>query len=209
MNENIENLIVNEKLKAEKADVIFDLNNNDKVYYKSIKCNGFFESKYQIENEFKPYLAVAVKKPLEQWLPIFVHESCHMDQWLEKSSLWLDADDFKLLDSWLSGTLYPREVITNFIYKVIQLDADCERRTIDKIKKYDLPIDVSWYATRANAYLYYYQWLLVSRKWYKTAPYEIEEILNLMPKVIKEDSEYLKSLSTEMLVLFNQCRNER
>lgn len=207
MENNVNNFIFEEKNKAQQNQVVLNLSEKEKVFYGNIECNGFFESKYKVEDEFKPYLAVAIKKPSDKWLPIFAHETCHMDQWLEKSPLWLDADDFKILDSWLGGTLYPKEKIVNFVHKVISLEADCERRTIEKIKKYNLPIDIKWYASRANAYLYYYQWLIVNRKWYKTAPYEIKDILDLMPEVIKDDSEYFKPLTREMLETFNKCRN--
>ena len=40
-------------------------------------CGGFF-----IEDP-KPKIVVGTSKPLEKWLPIFVHESCHKDQFVE------------------------------------------------------------------------------------------------------------------------------
>lgn len=206
MNKTIENFVSEERKKGITSNVFFDLEYSEKVFYGNIKCNGFFESQYNYQGKNGPYLCVAIKKSLNKWLPIFIHETCHMDQWLENSPLWLTSKDFALLDNWLEGKEYPIKEIIEFIHKVILVEADCERRTIEKIKKYNLPIDTKYYAQRANAYLYYYQWLVANRLLYKTAPYEVPEIIGFMPEEIKSDDEYLKPLSTGMMKLFNKCQ---
>jgi hypothetical protein len=207
MNELINLFIEQEKTKGEAAGVIFDLAKAQRVSYGNIQCNGFFESHYQHEGKIVPYLATATGKPLDSWLPIFTHESSHMDQWLENSSFWLTSEDFLVLDNWLEGKDYPLEEITSFIHKVILVEADCELRTMEKIKKYSLPIDLAVYAQRANSYLHYYQWLLKSRAWYKTAPYEIKEIVSLMPTSVREPSFYLSPISEQLHQQFEKCRS--
>ncbi len=206
MNKTIENFVSEERNKGITSNVFFDFEYKEKVFYGNIQCNGFFESKYHYRGKIGPYLAVAIKKPLDKWLPIFTHETSHMDQWLENSPLWLTSEDFALLDNWLEGKEYHIKEVSEFIHKVILVEADCERRTIEKIKKHNLPIDTKYYAQRANAYLYYYQWLIAKRLWYKTEPYEVPEIIGFMPEEIKNDEEYLKPLSTGMMKLFNKCQ---
>lgn len=206
MNKIIKKFIETEKTKAMNAGVIFDLARKNKVHYGNIICNGFFESIYTYNEKVVPYLATAIGKPLEQWLPIFIHETCHMDQWIENSPLWLTSNDYIVLDNWLSGISYPEDQIKTFIDKVIMLESDCEKRTIEKIKQFRLPIDTNYYAQRANAYLYFYQWVLKNRKWCKTAPYEIEDIINEMPIIMKENEQYLYPLNEKLMVLFDKCK---
>lgn len=208
MNTQVENFVVQEKHKAQESGVFFCLDYKEKVNYGDIVCNGFFESDYEHQGNIVPFLSVGIKKDIKKWLPIFVHETCHMDQWLEKSELWLNSKDYQVLNDWLQGNDTSQEQITSLVKKIISLEADCERRTIEKIKNNNLPIDIGYYAQRANAYLYFYQWMLKKRSWYKTAPYEINEILYYMPKEILATDNYLYPLSPTREKLFDKCLEE-
>lgn len=205
MNTQVEDFVMQEKHKGTSAGVFFSFEYQEKVNYGDILCNGFFESDYQHKGKILPFLSVGIKKDIKKWLPIFVHETSHMDQWIEKSQLWLNAKDYQLLNDWLQLKDYPKEDVEILVKKIITLEADCERRTIEKIKQHNLPIDVGYYAQRANAYLYFYQWMLKNRKWYKTAPYEINEILYYMPKEILSTDSYFALLSPSREKLFDKC----
>jgi hypothetical protein len=58
------------------------------------------------------------------------------------------------------------------------------------IKKWNLPIDVSVYTKKSNAYVLFYNYMLHSRKWSKpsNSPYTNENILAAMSD--KFDMEY-------------------
>src|SRR5688572_14536815 len=61
---------------------------------------GFYESGF-FQEEPERILAVALGHP--DWFEVLIHESCHMDQWLEKSSVWKNSLSCIPLDKWLKG----------------------------------------------------------------------------------------------------------
>ena len=64
-----------------------------------------------------------------------------------------------------------------------ELEWDCERRSIRKITRNKLPIDLKEYAQRANAYVLGYHWTLANRKWCKKS-YEEDSVWGGMPKTM-------------------------
>ena len=56
------------------------------------------------------------------------------------------------------------------VQDVIDCELDCEKRSVKKIKEYNLDINVSNYKRMANTYLYSYPYMLKVRKW-KTGIY--------------------------------------
>ena len=94
----------------------------------------------------------------EDWIEILVHESCHMDQFLEDDPLYTHplVKDF---DIWDSSLLKHCPEKAEEAFKVwTEMEIDCDIRSVKKIKKYNLPIDVDEYIRRANCYhqSYYY-----------------------------------------------------
>lgn len=205
MTKQIEDFVLQEKHKGSQANVFFSFEYKETVNYKDMVCNGFFVSNYNHNKALMPFLSIAVKKDIKKWLPIFVHLTCKMDQWLEKSDLWLESNSYQVLNDWLQGKDFPHEDIQALIKKIILLQVDCEKRSIEKIKQNYLPIDTGTYAQRANAYIYFYQYMLKNRTWYKTAPYEISEILYYMPKEILSVDSYFYELSEAREKLFDKC----
>lgn len=131
-------------------------------------------SKNQVGGYFDEYdktLAVASKHPLKKWLEVFVHESCHMDQWIEGSRYWKpELDDaIHMFDRYISGEkIQDIEAATDLI---VMLEADCERRAVKKITQYELPINIENYAKKANAYLLSHKSMVYYQSWYKIPPY--------------------------------------
>jgi hypothetical protein len=72
------------------------------------------------------------------------------------------------------------------IAKVQRVELDAEMRSVDKIKKYGLPLDVAYYTKRANAYVWFYRAVAKTRKWI-TAPYNDQRVLALMPDHFNND----------------------
>lgn len=123
----------------------------------------------------------------KDWLQILVHESCHMDQFLYDKKMWKKGDSCDQLYYWLRGKNYRN--INTHINNVQDLETDCEKRSVEKIKKYGLPIDTTEYVKKANAYIYFYTYIKTFRKWtdHERSPYTLEGIWKKMP------SKFLKS----------------
>ena len=153
------------------------------------KCNGYFEDDGGCFT-----LACATKKHWTKWFPVFVHEYCHFCQWREDSPYWLNFVDkhgndvVEHIFEWLNGREFG-DNIWNYIRATREGELDCERRAVKIIKKLDLPINPDLYAQRANAYVNFYNYIALRRKWYKVgkAPYENKKIVELMPRHLKGD----------------------
>jgi hypothetical protein len=126
----------------------------------------------------------------KEWLDVLVHESCHMDQYLEGYKYWKCGDSSLLIiDAWLTGKKKTHKELVKATKNVIMLELDCERRTVQKMKKYKIPFNASLYTQKANSYLFGYWATLRDRKWYPF-PYEKKEIYSKMPKTFLEPKEY-------------------
>ena len=125
-----------------------------------IYCNGYFWANSGADNSHK--LVVATKKPIKEWLPILVHESCHLDQYIENPNKFVEDD---CIDRWLNGEKVYDKDIRKGISASKRLELDCEKRTVRKIKKYNLPIDVKEYIQKSNLYIHFYNWVYLNRRW--------------------------------------------
>ncbi len=203
----IQDFISVEKTKALDNNILFILEDTPRVRYSERLCNGFFEPELKIENNKKiKVLATAIGKPLEEWLPIFVHESSHMDQFLENSQYWIPSSECDLIDEWLSGKKVPKNDIENLIKKIIMVEADCEIRSLKKIQEFNLPIKNEDYCRNANSYLLFHHWMADNKEWYTTAPYEIPEIFSKMPSTLGSVESYLQRPEQSIIDLFEQCK---
>lgn len=146
------------------------------------RCNGYFDC---------ATLAVATGKPFEDWFPVFIHEACHMDQWLDESEYWPDTldDDYTILERHHAGEDVDDKIVSA-LNNIILLEADCERRAVEAIEKFGLPLDPKIYAKHANSYLLFHTKMLTTRSWYSIAPYEIKKIWSKMPDHILPYEEY-------------------
>lgn len=148
-------------------------------------------------------LQVAIDRPLQDWLATFVHESCHKDQFVEKAPAWdvkigtYDCCD--ILDMWLETVVeLAPERLAYVIDKVQGIELDCERRAVAKIREAALPIDIELYTKKANAYVWFYRTLPITRKWL-VAPYNNPDLLALMPAHFDNDYAALPSGFLEII----------
>lgn len=67
-----------------------------------VETSGYFDAK---SGSNKGVLGVGTKRPINEWLPVLVHESCHMDQWNEGLPIWKKSENmrYNLFDDWLAG----------------------------------------------------------------------------------------------------------
>lgn len=164
-----------------------DLQNKHFINFDGTDVNGYF---YADKLELK----CAVGKPEDEWFPVFVHEYCHFLQWREQTEAWkvLGEEEKRSetsIDEWLSGTDLDHETVLLHCKLTRDVEEECERFVVDRIRKYDLQIDISQYIQKTNAYLYFWSVLPDTRKWYTggNAPYMIPEILERMPLYFSSD----------------------
>lgn len=117
----------------------------------------------------------------EGWLETFVHESCHMEQYLNDTVLWNRLSEGVIkFNQYCTGEIkLSNEELYDVIQLVIASELDCEKRVVAKIKKYKLPIDIKEYKQRINTYLYTYLTFLKTYTWYDH--YMVKEVYSLAP----------------------------
>jgi hypothetical protein len=158
----------------------------------TIECSGYFDEES---------LVVATGKGADDWLPILLHESCHLDQFIEKVPIWKDGESsIDCIDAWLCGKNFSKKKIIKHIQSVINLELDCEKRTAKKIVMYDFDIDITLYIQRANAYIFSYWATFRDRQWFKF-PYNNVEIYSNMPDRFLTQEEY-NDPNTEFLKFY-------
>jgi len=162
--------------------------------------NGYFDEEAKV-------LACAAGKDISQWLTILIHESSHMDQFLEGVPEWTNNLGLNETDKWLSGDDVDMKKVTDEIKTSIQVELDCEKRTVKKIKKWGLDniVDTDEYIQKANAYIMFYLWMKENRKWYEIGrePYNLPEIFKEMPKTF--DNDY-SELSMELKAVLDKLK---
>ncbi len=167
-----------------------------------MECNGYFV------DQPVPQFACGIGKPLEEWMPVYVHEYCHYTQWRDSipewDNTWIDGiyyDDF--LESWIELRQdFPKKTINQFIDAGIAIEADCERRALVLIEENELPIDLDEYAQAANAYVHFYNYIRKHRKWYEVGkePYNIKHVVSEFNTTIDDDF----SISYEYIDLYER-----
>lgn len=121
-----------------------------------IACGGVFDR----DNK---ELIVATKRDEELWFGILAHEFNHLKQFLEGHPYFQkEILDDAIFDDWVNG----KEVnnIEEIIKNIQLLEYDCEKRTIELIKDYQLPIDLDYYIKMSNIYVLSHNLMLKKRK---------------------------------------------
>lgn len=186
-----------------KAGVTYLFPETEKVIYpgsSEMQVSGYFDDK------IGPTLACAIGKPIKDWYEILIHESCHMDQWSQKDLLWsnqylngIDCD--KGMDEFLGGKQFHKDEYTYFVRTMQALEIDCEKRSVKKILDLGLDVDTKMYIQKANSYLLFYSIILETKKWCDVAPYNVQEIIDLMPDYFLND---YTNISEEILNLYKE-----
>lgn len=182
----------NIKIRITKDEFIYDAES-------SSKSIGYFDSEGR-------ELASSNFNDFPVFVRNFIHETCHMDQFLYNPYLWSKCSPgYDVFFHWLeTKSIYNREVIEEAMYDIIRLEKDCEFRSIAKIKKYALPIDIKDYIKRANAYLYGYLFFFEKRKWIP-AVYQNPDILKHVPTRIPKE---YKKIPRKLHAAFNRYLKE-
>lgn len=160
----------------------------EKLYDDNMTCGGYF-------TDDPAELAVATKVIHKDFLSLLAHEYSHMTQWINKSPYFVGYkrfDKWDILDRWINGEDFKKNTVKRSINMVRDCELDCERRTVEVIKEHNLPIDIEEYCQRASAYIYFHNFMRITRKWeYKLIPSDIPGIVNKMPTTL--DGDYSKT----------------
>jgi len=143
------------------------------IINKTTKVSGYFD-------ESVPELVCSMNS--KESISILVHEYCHLTQWIDYIPLWKKAEiSIPIVFNWLDGKNVRN--IKQHLAVCRDLELDNEKRSVEMIKKHNLPIDIKRYIKRANAYVQFYNYLYISRKWSnsKNTPYNNENLINIMP----------------------------
>jgi len=152
---------------------------------KKVKCFGTLVSGY-FDDENK-VLVCSMNRA--DSLEILAHEYCHFTQWYENCDVWDKANKskcFEKLDSWLNGKKY-RDL--SFLDDCMEVELDNEKRVVNLIDEFDLPIDKKKYIQKANSYIYFYQYMKEIKRWCKpnNTPYSNKELISIMPTTFQKD----------------------
>lgn len=175
-----------------------------------IYVSGYFD-------EGKKILAVGKKNP--QYLPTLIHEFSHCEQYIEDDPAWCSEvylphneqyweDANEALDLWIEYKIELSELDLKICIKSIRdCELDCEKRTVQNIIKFDLPIDIGEYIQRANSYLYLYTAVQKSRIWPAKdhSPYFFKQITDQMPGHFCNDYENLSPKIAKLYMDYCFC----
>ena len=148
------------------------LKQSETVKSGGIECSGWF-SAYDRE------LVVAAKR--REAFEIFIHEYAHMTQWYNGNDLWDDGlIGMDVVERWLQGARIRN--IDKHIAAIRDLELDNEKRAVQLIKDWDLSVDIPAYIRKANAYIHFYNWMRITRRWSNplNSPYKNPHVLAVM-----------------------------
>jgi hypothetical protein len=177
---------VNKKIASSKLKL--NISEAPFVEISGVGCSGYFDP--------TKGLFVATGKSVAQWTPVLAHEFCHFLQWKESSKVWKDItftvdkrtyDSTTVIDEWLGGKDFSKEVLDKAFDAVMKLELDCERRTVNLLRKLKAPINIKEYIQKANSYVLFYRECRKTRQWYDplSPPYEQKQIWSKMPSTFR------------------------
>lgn len=200
---------VEDKCKENGVELIFMARKYIKLSEDDLECVGYFD-------DANKELIIAVKRPIMDWLEILVHEYSHMNQWLEKEPIYIDCKvgencPGSMIDLWIRKEVeLNEEQQREYFKKVRYMELDNERRSVDIIKLWNLPIDVDGYIRQANAYVYFYLAVEDYRKWYdpESNMFDDEDLLEAMPATLEDENDYDK-LPSGTQMIFHKLMNKK
>ena len=146
----------------------------------------------------------------EDWIEILVHETCHMDQYLEKSPLWFhELMDFDYWDKDLLKYV-DKEIVLDAFKKITELEIDCDKRSLKKTKKYNLDINIPRYIQRSNCYHQSYYYFHKFEIFYdlENPPYNDDELIESFDdkKILDLDDIWCENEKLEKFLVQNNTK---
>ena len=123
-------------------------------------------------------------------LELIVHEYSHFLQFIHQEEIWKKAGRHNLEEA-----LFNKKVTKERFHEMVsadkELEIDAEKKSVEIIKKWNLPIDVETYIKGANAYIYYYTYMDKYRKWCIKAPSRVKKIIDIMSVTFRKNYDKL------------------
>lgn len=183
-NKNVRKLINDIKKTCSDNNVNLYLPKRNSIVLGNTRVAGYF---YTPQNR-KPSLVTAWNyKDKYNTIATLIHESCHLDQYLESKRFKNDYIHIDTIDKWLLGKDFPPSKIKKAFDITIQIELDCEKRAVQKIKDYNIPIDIPSYIQNANTYICFYHYLKITRTWDKNTTPLIPQVIRQAPKRFLND----------------------
>jgi len=189
---------VKRRCKAHKIELVLSPSRNVVITDSfSTDCSGYFD-------DVDKTLVVACGKPFHDWVEILVHEYSHMEQWLTDDRWDYWGECCQKLWEWLDGDLRMNTVqLVKVLDGMIELERDCELRSIANINKFGLKINKAAYSRKANLYLYSYR-IMPKLKKFPSGIYENKSLVNMCPSRIKKNyKEIPKEIADEIIRLYS------
>lgn len=198
MNQGIKKLIAEVAAKCVENKIELHITNTHAVNADSVITSGYFDN---------TSLVVAGSK--KDWADVLAHESCHMDQFLEKDPIYMLSDNsLAVVDDWLLGKEFSNTELIRKFCNVIKMELDCEKRTVKKLRKYKIYPDTKNYIKQVNAYLFGYWATFRDRVWCPF-PYNNKKIVNKMPDKFLPIKTYCNPLNQYLEYFPYETRNTR
>lgn len=199
-NENVQKFLdyVHSQLRKNKFKLILHMDN---LKIGKNNVSGYF-------SEDTKEIVISIKE--ENWLEILVHEFNHFVQFINNEEKYVlinqgESNFLNELWEWLDGNIELNPKRKNLLFKtVLEMELDCERKSVEMIKNFDLPIDIEEYKTIANIYIFYYTYAKNNRCWFS----ETSTIKDIMTEGnlqnLSLDCDFTK-LPEEYIKLFKNC----
>jgi hypothetical protein len=198
---NVFRFIKELKIKCKKYNVKLILYNQKYIEEDGEKFGGWFDP---IGMELH---CAFPDKIQSKYVEVLIHESCHMDQWIENTKYWsIERENNSLDEFWKILKGIKVKNLKFHLRNVQMMEAECEEMAIEKIKYYDMGINITKYSQKANSYLLFYSLLKETKKWADYAPYKYGTVWRKMSTKILSRFE----LDNEMkFLLITKCYKKR
>lgn len=161
-NENVQKFLdyVHSQLRKNKFKLVLHMDN---LKIGKNNVSGYF-------SEDSKEIVISIKE--ENWLEILVHEFNHFVQFINNEEKYVlinqgESNFLNELWEWLDGNIELNTKRKNLLFKTVQdMELDCERKSVEMIKSFDLPIDIEEYSSIAHIYIFYYTYAKKNRCWF-------------------------------------------
>jgi len=121
-----------------------------------------------------------------RWLEVLTHEFCHFLQYTSQCKQWITTNELDRCGYTIENIVdqkikFTKPEINLIVEANRNLELDCEKRTVQLIQEWGLPINVEEYIQDCNVYLFLYTHINKNRKWHKKYPGDLPEIQEMVP----------------------------
>lgn len=150
------------------------------------RCSGYFLAN-------KSCKEIRVAKNNGVWLNVLAHEYCHFLQWLESTDAKQNKEShaqFIVHEISIGNHNRWTEAQVDKAFRVImEMERDCEIRTVRLLKQWGIRFDEKLYIKRANLYIYmHHMWRMYKTQKTKYDPETSKRVLRVMPKNFRPQS---------------------